>query len=95
MHGKMAALEALLEMLSKMDLDRMKPEGEGKVELSVESGGEVPPETEADGNQAEVILDKQLPGDLTEKMTEDATMSHEEDASADEEELKKLYSKLG
>jgi len=94
MDGKMQALQALLEMLSQMDLNKMKPQDGGEVELKMELGedkdelglGEQP-------DQADEIIAKQSGG--PEAPLGERELSPEGlEAGEDEEELKKLYSAL-
>lgn len=96
MNGKMQALEALLEMLGKMDLEKMKPQdGELKVEMELGDDSQLGMGEQPD--QADEILRKQL-GDQPEAPMGERDLSPEaEEAgmpSEDEEDLKKMYSKL-
>lgn len=83
MHGKMQALEALLEMLSKMDLDKMSPKKDVPVSVEMEVGAEKEAPSE---NPLHEALE-------TPEMEAKEEASGEE-AMEDEEELKKLYSSL-
>lgn len=82
MHGKMQALEALLEMLSKMDLEKMSPKKDAPVSVELEVGSKKMPPSE----------------DPLHEALETPEMEAKEEASGeeemDEEELKKLYSSL-
>lgn len=81
MHGKMQALEALLEMLSKMDLDKMSPKSDAPVSVEMEVGKE--PEASSESPLEAVVESPEVPEEVVPG-----------EAAADEEELKKLYSSL-
>ena len=79
----MQALEALLEMLSKMDLDKMSPKKDMPISVEMEVGEEKEAPNEDPRHEA-----------LETPEMEEKEMASGEEAMGDEEELKKLYSSL-
>jgi len=90
MNGKMQALEALLEMLSKMDLEKMKPQ-DGELKVEMELGDEnVAKGLGEESSQADELIRKQM----GEEPLLEGKPLEEGGTPEDEEELKKLYSAL-